>query len=157
MTNLDNLTVLQERAIRLLMTGLSDQAVADELDIARQTVNNWRHNDAAFSAGFNAERQALWSTHREKLRSLVSQAVDVLAEDMVATLEPKLRQSAAIHVLKAVGLYGQNMTPSNELSLDQVESKPDWPDSDVLKQMLCAVEVTTVDPEDYKTSSQNLR
>ena len=157
MTNQDNLTVMQEKAIQLLMTGGSDQAVANELDIARQTVNNWRHNDAAFAARFNTERQTAWSTHREKLRSLVSQAVDVLAEDMVATLEPKLRQSAAIHVLKAVGLYGQDMTPINELDLDQVESKPDWPDSDVLKQMLCAVEVTTIDPEDYKTSSQNLR
>ena len=107
MTNKDDLTVIQEKAIQLLMTGLSDQAVADELDIARQTVNNWKHNDAAFAARFNAERQALWSTHREKLRSLVAQAVDVLAEDMDTRLEPKLRQSAAIHVLKAVGLYGQ--------------------------------------------------
>jgi|ETNmetMinimDraft_26_1059896.scaffolds.fasta_scaffold63934_1 hypothetical protein len=146
MANQDNLTVLQEKAIQLLMTGRSDQAVADELDMARQTVNNWRHNDAAFAARFNAERRALWSTHREKLRSLVAQAVDVLAEDMAATLEPKLRQSAAIHVLKAVGLYGQNMTPSNELGLDQVELKPDWLASDVLKQMLSAVEVTTIEP-----------
>ena len=97
MTNQDDLTVLQEKAIQLLMTGGSDQAVANELDMARQTVNNWRHNDAAFAARFNAERQALWSTHREKLRSLVAQAVDVLAEDMAATLEPKLRQSAALY------------------------------------------------------------
>ena len=121
MTNKDDLTVIQEKAIQLLMTGLSDQAVADELDIARQTVNNWRHNDAAFAARFNAERQALWSTHREKLRSLVAQAVDVLAEDMAATLEPKLRQSAAIHVLKAVGLYGQDMKPSGAIDSGQVE------------------------------------
>ena len=65
MANQDNLTVMQEKAIQLLMTGRSDQAVADELDIARQTVNNWRYNDAAFAARFNAERQDLWSTHRE--------------------------------------------------------------------------------------------
>ena len=84
MTKKDSLTVMQEKSIQLLMTGLSDQAVADKLDIARQTVNNWRHNDAAFAARFNAERQALWSTHREKLRSLVAQAVDALAEDMAS-------------------------------------------------------------------------
>ena len=128
MTNQDNLTVMQEKAIQLLMTGLSDQAVADELDMAGQTVNNWRHNDAAFAARFNAERQALWSTHREKLRSLVSQAVDVLAEDMAATLEPKLRQSAAIHVLKAVSLYGQDMKPSGAIDIGQVER--DWQAND---------------------------
>jgi len=117
MTNQDDLTVLQEKAIQLLMRGGNDQAVAAELDMARQTVNNWRHNDAAFVARFNAERQALWSTHREKLRSLVAQAVDVLAEDMAATLEPKLRQSTAIHVLKAVGLYGQDMKPSGAMTV----------------------------------------
>ena len=132
MTNQDNLTVMQEKAIQLLMTGGSDQAVADELDIARQTVNNWRHNDAAFAARFNAERQALWSTHREKLRSLVAQAVDVLAEDMAAKLEPKLRQSAAIHVLKAVGLYGQDMKPSGAIDSGQVERERQASD-DLLK------------------------
>ena len=132
MTNKDDLTVMQEKAIQLLMRGGSDQAVADELDMARQTVNNWRHNDAAFAARFNAERQALWSTHREKLRSLVSQAVDVLAEDMAATLEPKLRQSAAIHVLKAVSLYGQDMKPSGAIDIGQVER--DWQENaDMLK------------------------
>ena len=128
MANQDNLTVLQEKAIQLLMTGRSDQAVADELDMARQTVNNWRHNDAAFAARFNAERRALWSTHREKLRSLVAQAVDVLAEDMAAKLEPKLRQSAAIHVLKAVGLYGQDMKPSG--AIDSVQVERNWQAND---------------------------
>ena len=146
MTNKDSLTVMQEKAIQLLMTGGSDQSVADELGIARQTVNNWRHNDAVFAARFNAERQALWSTHREKLRFLVSQAVDVLAEDMRANLDPKLRQSASVHVLKCVGLYGQNMTPSNELGLGRVESKPDWLASDALREMLGAVEVKTIEP-----------
>ena len=132
MTNKDDLTVMQEKTIQLLMTGLSDQAVADKLGLARQTVCNWCHNEAAFAARFNVERQALWSTHREKLRSLVAQAVDVLAEDMVAKLEPKLRQSAAIHVLKAVGLYGQDMKPSGAIDSGQVERERQASD-DLLK------------------------
>jgi len=36
---------------------------------------------------------------------------------LVATLEPKLRQSAAIQVLKAVGLYGQDMKLSGLLTV----------------------------------------
>ena len=47
----------------------------------------------------------------------MAQAVEVLAEDMDAKLEPKLRQSAAIHVLKAVGLYGQDMKLSGLLTV----------------------------------------
>ena len=70
--------------------------------------------------------------HREKLRSLVAQAVDVLAEDMAATLEPKLRKSAAIHVLKAVGLYGQDMKPSGAIDSGQVERERQASD-DLLK------------------------
>ena len=128
MTNKDNLTVTQERSIRLLMTGLTDQAVADELGLARQTVCNWRRHDAAFAARFNDERQALWSTHREKLRSLVARAVEVFAEDMDTKLEPKLRQNAAIHVLKAVGLYGQDMKPSG--AIDSVQVERNWQAND---------------------------
>jgi len=40
MSDQDNLTVQQEKAIQLLMLGGSDQSVADELEVARQTVNN---------------------------------------------------------------------------------------------------------------------
>ena len=71
------------------------------------------------------------STHREKLRSLVAQAVDVLAEDMAAKLEPKLRQ--AIHILKAVGLYGQDMKPSGAIDSGQVER--DWQANDDLVRL----------------------
>jgi len=74
----------------------------------------------------------MMSNKKEKLRFLVSQAVDVLAEDMVATLEPKLRQSAAIHVLKAVGLYGQDMKPSGAIDSGQVERERQASD-DLLK------------------------
>ena len=133
MTNKDDLTVMQEKAIQLLMTGLSDQAVADKLGLARQTVCNWRHNEAAFAARFNVERQALWSTHREKLRSLIVQAVNVLSEDMDTRTERRLRQSAAIHVLKAVGLYGQDMKPSGAIDSGQVEKG--WQADDDLVRM----------------------
>ena len=133
MSDQDDLTVQQEKAIQLLMLGGSDQSVADELEVARQTVNNWKHNDAAFAARLNDERQALWSTHREKLRSLVARAVEVLAEDMDTKFEPKLRQSAAIHILKAVGLYGQDMKPSGAVDSAQVEKG--WQADDDLMKM----------------------
>ena len=45
---------------------------------------------------------------------------------------PKLRQSAAIHVLKAVGLYGQDMKPSGVIDSGQVERERQASD-DLLK------------------------
>jgi len=71
--------------------------------------------------------------HREKLRSLVAQVVDVLAEDMAAKLEPKLRQSTVIHILKVVGLDGQDMKPSEAIDSGQVER--DWQANDDLVRM----------------------
>ena len=68
-----------------------------------------------------------------KLRSLVARAVEVLAEDMDTKLEPKLRQNAAIHVLKAVGLYGQDMKPSGAVDSAQVEKG--WQADDDLMKM----------------------
>jgi hypothetical protein len=118
----------QQLTIEQAISQAEKAAGQGNIAVARQTVNNWRHNDAAFAARFNAERQDLWSTHREKLRSLVAQAVDVLAEDMAAKLEPKLRQSVAIHVLKAVGLYGQDMKPSG--AIDSVQVERNWQAND---------------------------
>ena len=75
------------------MIGSSGQARSNKLDIDRQTVCNQRHKNVAFAVKFNTEQRAAWSTHRERLRSLVSKAVDVSADDILANLDPKLRQS----------------------------------------------------------------
>ena len=66
-------------------------------------------------------------------------AVDVLAGDMAAKLEPKLRQIAAIHVLKAVGLYGQDMNPSGAIDSGQVER--DWQVNDDMLKIFEGVSV----------------
>ena len=46
----------------------------------------------------------------ERLRILVSKAVDVLEKDLESE-DLRLRQNAAIHVLKAVSLYGTLREP----------------------------------------------
>ena len=108
MTKKYNLTITQERAIQLLMTGLTDQQVADNLETARPTITNWRNHDSAFVARFNAERKAVWSAHQEKLRAMVSKAVNVLGSGLDSQDE-KIRQNSAIHVLKSVGVYGNQL------------------------------------------------
>jgi hypothetical protein len=52
----------------------------------------------------------LWGAQTERLRIMVSESVDVLAEDMHSD-DLRLRQHAAIHVLRAVGLYGSALPP----------------------------------------------
>ena len=82
---------------------IGKQSMANELSLARQKVSNWRHNDTAFTARFNAERQAAWSTHRERLRSLISSG-RFLALDLG---RERIRRASAVHILKSVDLYDQ--------------------------------------------------
>src|SRR6267378_671420 len=70
------LTVEQRNAIDLLILGQTDHAVAATVGVARETVSRWRLNPY-FVATLNQQRQALWSTAHERLRSLVHRAIDI--------------------------------------------------------------------------------
>lgn len=56
----------------------------------------------------------------ERLRGLVGQAVDALADD-VTSGDEKLRQAAAVHILRAVGLYGENLKPTGPVEVEDVK------------------------------------
>jgi len=107
------LTVEQGMAMAELLTGSTDQEAAEQAGVTRQTVNGWANHDPLFVAEMNARREALWGAHVDKLRALVGQAVDVLAGDLQSE-DLAARRSAAVHVLRAVGLYGQDARPYGE-------------------------------------------
>jgi len=113
MTKQDNsrqLNLEQENAIDLLIQGKTDREVAESVGVARQTVTTWRLSHADFIAELNRRRADLWGAQTERLRIMVSEAVDVLNED-IRSQDLRLRQAAAIHILRAVGLYGAALPP----------------------------------------------
>jgi transposase len=118
----------QDHAINLLLQGQSDREVAEAVNVSRQTVNQWRNHDAVFVAELNARRQALWGSQTERLRSLISQAVDVLRSDL-ENEDLRLRQSAAVHILKAVGLYGADLKPTGGTTAEAIEA--DWREAEL--------------------------
>jgi hypothetical protein len=77
--DLRKLTVQQANAIDLLVTGCSDREAAEAVGVTRSTVTRWRLYHPAFQAELNAQRAALWGAAKEKLRSLIPEAVDVIA------------------------------------------------------------------------------
>ncbi len=99
------LSVEQENAIDLLLEGKPDREVAEAVGVTRQTVCDWRNHHAAFVAELNSRRKDVWGGQVERLRALVGRAVEVLEADLDGE-DPRLRQAAAVHVLRAVGLYG---------------------------------------------------
>lgn len=118
------LSVEQENAVDLLLQGKSDREVAEAVGVSRQTVWEWRNRNAVFVAELNKRRQEIWGSQTERLRQLVAKAIDVLEDDLETTEERRLRQSAAVHILRAVGLYGSALEPKGEANPEDVES--DW-------------------------------
>ena len=109
----------QEQAIALILTGQTDQAIADAVGVTRQTVNGWRNHHANFMAVLNQQRATIWEAHTERLRGLASGAIDTLA-DALDDDDPKEQRAAAVHILKACGLYGQSLQPVGEKDPDNI-------------------------------------
>ena len=62
------LSISQQQAIHLPLPGLNDKQVATELEIARQTVTNWRNHDSTFMALLNTERKLAWQANQAYVR-----------------------------------------------------------------------------------------
>ncbi|MBT4946227.1 MAG: helix-turn-helix domain-containing protein [Candidatus Marinimicrobia bacterium] len=123
MTNADKsgqLSPEQERAIALILTGQTDQVIADAVGVTRQTVNGWRNHHANFMAVLNQQRATIWEAHVERLRGLATGAIDTLA-DALQDDDPKEQRAAAVHILKACGLYGKSLQPLGMIDAAEIE------------------------------------
>jgi hypothetical protein len=94
------LSIEQENAIDLLIAGHTDQQVADAVGKDRTTIWGWRHEHPLFMAILAGRRAEVWRAPQEKLRALLSKAVENLAAAVEAG-----DLKASLEVLKAVGMY----------------------------------------------------
>ena len=101
------LTAKQQQVISLLLSCKNDTEVAEELGVARQTVNNWKNKNLGFAAELDRQQQELNQENQLQLSGLVGQSIQVLRQSLASENE-RIRLSASIHVLKATGLYGQD-------------------------------------------------
>ena len=105
-----SLSEQQQTAINLIVSGKNFQTVADAIAVQRPTVSHWVHHHPGFQAELNRRRQELWADLVDGLRSLAPKALEVLARE----LDGEAPLPAAIHILRAVGLYGGIAAPSGE-------------------------------------------
>ena len=94
----------QQKAINLFLAGMNDTDVAEELGLARQTVNKWRNKNQNFGVKLEQQQRELNKESRQQLSALVSRSVEVLGQSLESENE-RIRQSTAVHVLKATGFY----------------------------------------------------
>jgi hypothetical protein len=95
------LSIEQQNAIDLLILGKSDTEVAEAVGVNRSTIWEWRTVHPIFMATLERRRAEVWRQPQERLRSLLSKAVENLGQ-AVASGDLK----ASIELLKAVGMYG---------------------------------------------------
>lgn len=92
------LTDQQQKAIDLLLLGKTEKSVAEELEIARETVNRWRNHNPSFIAALG-ERQEILG----RWNNLFPWALDVI-EQALAKSDPEvaiaLLQALAPHQLQ---------------------------------------------------------
>jgi hypothetical protein len=112
------LTPQQAAAVDLLATGATVTDAAAAVEVSRQTVSEWLNHNAEFQAALNVRRRELWRDSTERLRSLVPQALETLQASLS---DEKQGMAAAVHILKAAGLYALPV-PTGSIHADEIES-----------------------------------
>jgi hypothetical protein len=114
----NTLTPQQEAVVDLLATGATLTDAAQAAGVARQTVSEWHNQNHTFRAALNERRNEIWGDRCERLRSLATRALDVIERELTG----KRALDAAIHVLKATGLYDIGAPPRGETDPKTIES-----------------------------------
>jgi hypothetical protein len=107
----------QLTAIDLLVSGKTITDTALALDVRRQTVSEWTNHNPTFQAALNSRRQEIWNGTADRLRGLLPRALDTLE----AALDGEQPLAAAIHVLKACGLYGGIPAPTGPVDVEEAD------------------------------------
>jgi hypothetical protein len=96
-------------AIDLLLQGQSDAAVAEALGVDRKTVYRWRMRDPIFRAELELRREAIFAMHGDRMRNLLTNALDTL-EKQVRDVDAPTSNRAA-RVLLSLSRIGQAVAP----------------------------------------------
>ena len=107
------LTPKQLNAVDLIVAGLTDSAVAEQIGVNRNTVNRWRLYDPTFQVALGERRAQLLSSAADALRSALPLALDTLREQLRIGVR---RDRLALDLLSRIGLQGIGGTkPSSEV------------------------------------------
>jgi len=116
------LTPEQLNAIDLLILGKTDREVSELVGVRRETITKW-HKNPFFIAELNVKREELWRDSKLRLKSLAHEAVNILTNGLHSSDE-KIAITAAVHILKTVGLYDGEW--KNSIDLPKTPEEALW-------------------------------
>lgn len=89
----------QSLALPLIVAGKSDQQVADEIGVSRQTVHNWRNKDSRFQEELEEVKESLRQAQLVTISKIADKAFKTV-DELLDNPDPKIRLRAALDVLK---------------------------------------------------------
>lgn len=89
----------QSLALPLIIAGKSDQEVADEVGVSRQTVHNWRNKDILFQGELEEAKESLRQAQLATISKIADKAFKTV-DELLDNPDPKIRLKAALDVLK---------------------------------------------------------
>lgn len=112
----------QEQVLDALLDGKTESEAAQIAGVAPDWVRKWGENDPLFVAERNRRRKDEWAHWQERLRRLVPKAEDSL-EAILKCDDERTRLAAAVAILRAVGLFGQDLAPTGPTTESAVRNK----------------------------------
>ena len=99
----ERLSERQFLAVELLLAGKCDSDVAAAVGVSRRTILRWRLEDLDMIAELRRRRRQLRSATADRLRNLLTPAVQVLADQLNDRYD-RTRFRAAMEILRLVGV-----------------------------------------------------
>lgn len=116
-SQLTGLTPIQERAAKLLATGLTEEETADTVGIAPEELQTWR-NYPAFECYLNNRRTKRKHAQMDAVLNLGGEAITALA-DLLNTAEPETRCKIAFQIIDRVAGAKWGATAIQQLIKDR--------------------------------------
>jgi hypothetical protein len=117
----------QLAALELMLQGHSDTAISATLKIARRTLYTWKHHDPTFRAILETSQRDLFSQSTNRLRTLLTSALDALEKQVKDPYTPTSHRAA--RTLLNVSRLGSHLAPKPFSNLKSQIPDPPMPDS----------------------------
>ena len=104
----------QETALDLMLAGVPDEQIGQQVGRCRQTICGWRR-DPLFLAALNGRRRDLFGAQEDRLRALLPNALDVL--------DRQRDEGNVTAALAIIGRSGLTVPPAGSERADVIEAE----------------------------------
>jgi hypothetical protein len=103
----------QLNAIEAIISGATDSTAAKWAGVTRQTVNTWKRHNPDFIAELNRRREAVYGASCDRLRGLVSEALDAIEKELQSGTSEAYK--CALKLLQIAGMQGSPLARSGPI------------------------------------------